>query len=66
MTTGPIPAASIERWSFGMGDDDAECFRVAIRCMDREYLAFAALPEDQRPQAKNRDMTPELFDALFA
>jgi hypothetical protein len=45
--------------------DEERDFRVAIRAMDREYLAWQSIPEEQRPQPTNRDMTPELFDALF-
>ncbi len=48
-----------------MDDADAETFRVAIRAMDRVYMAFASLPPEERRKPESRKLTGSLFDALF-
>jgi hypothetical protein len=67
MGVGPIPASSVSRWAdrAGLDEDETETFRSCIRAMDRAYLAYASLPEEQRPKSSGRELSPELFDALF-
>jgi hypothetical protein len=67
MSAGPIPSRSISDWAdrAGMDDADSQCFRAAIRAMDRVYLEWAATPEDQRADAPTRSISGELIDAIF-
>ncbi|GHC79365.1 phage tail assembly chaperone [Limoniibacter endophyticus] len=67
MGVGPIPLASIDNWigHNDLDEVDGECFKYAVREMDKAYLEYANKPEDQRPTVSSRPLTPELFDAIF-
>lgn len=51
-TTGPIPAASIDRRAAGMGGEEAAMFRTCIRAMDAAYMK-AAMGEPEVPETDN-------------
>lgn len=61
---GPIPAASIWRYTLGWDDVEAERFRFCIRVADAALLNFTH-DEDKPPPLPKKTMGPEMFDAMF-
>ena len=51
MAQGPIPAASIDRWSADMDPEGAAMFRRCIRAMDAEWMGEAAKASGKRDRS---------------
>jgi len=46
MGMGPIPSSSLDQYTAGWPDDDAQAFRQAIRAMDAVYLNHHSKEQD--------------------
>jgi hypothetical protein len=60
MVAGPIPDASIRRYTAGWPDDDVEAFRTCMRRMDAEFLA----KRDDEPQPEAQASSNPARDAF--
>lgn len=49
---GPIPAATLDRYTAGWPDHEAEVFRYVMRAMDRAYLNSMS-PDGDVPDSDN-------------
>lgn len=68
MTVARIPFTSIDRYAarHGINGEDFDVFRQMIRAMDE--VAMDHWRGEQQPGKQNvaqREMSPELFDAVF-
>jgi len=74
MGLGPIPFTSIDRYALrhSIAGDDFDFFQKMIRAMDRVFIEHAKgnapdVPGNSggKPKLNAREMTPEMFDAVF-
>lgn len=65
MAAGPVPFSAVDRWAERNGIVDPDEFDDLLRyvqIMDAAYLGQGVKPKAEPPK---REMSPELFDALF-
>lgn len=67
---GPVPASAIEWMAerIGVGEDEFESYRCAMRALDRVVIENASKGNNgtaPAPTISSRPATPALIDALF-